>query len=96
MSNQNEDQAENLRKQLEEASSNEKPPLEEVDIFSLPSRKEKHKIVKESKPRKQEEKKEDKKKKKIPFPIIRLLLFLFLLLIALMITYPKWIDKIGL
>ena len=93
MSNHMVDQAENLRRQLMETQLGE-DRLEEVDILNLPPRKEKHKSIKEAKQVNQVDKTPNKKKKKINFPIIQLLLFLFLLLIVLIITSPRWIERV--
>jgi ABC-type Na+ efflux pump permease subunit len=98
----NEDQAQQLRKRFEDSSENLETQEENVDVLSLPSRKEKYQKVKHKKKNNEEiisETKETRDKKKgrsFRFPLVRILLFLFLLLVVLVTTYPKWIEKLNL
>lgn len=101
-SNFTEDQAKQLRKRLE---NNEKDPAvenKEIDILSLPSRKEKYKKTKQTRPEKNGEIEQTQKqtkrvrRRRVKFPLVQILLFMFLLLVILVITYPSWIERLNL
>ena len=73
------DQADELRRQVEK-----KGLSEEVDVLSLPSRKEYH-----------NEKKKKKVKFRVKFPLIRFILFLFFVIVVLALTSPMWLARLG-
>ena len=93
--NVKEDQAEQLRIQFQDEKTKN-----EVDVLSLPSRKEKYKSLKqelkEAKQEQQTNTRNKRKRRRIKFPIVRILLLLFLLLVSLVITYPNWIERLNL
>lgn len=102
-----EDQAEQLRKRLEDNENNPEIGNVEVDILSLPSRKEKYKKNKQTRPPISEEIKSEEidqkqtqtkkvRRRRVKFPLVQILLFLFLLLVILVITYPNWIERLSL
>ncbi|OIJ14850.1 hypothetical protein BKP37_07695 [Anaerobacillus alkalilacustris] len=97
-SNFKEDQAEQLRKHFE-GFEKKNEIHEELDVLSLPPRKEKfkkNKIKVNKEKQKTIDQKERKRKRKVGFPLIKTLLLLFLLLILLVLTYPSWIERINL
>ncbi len=94
-----EDQAEQLRRHFGEMEQENDETDKEVDVLSLPSRKEKYNQKKQMESKKsnmqENKKKQGRKKQKIKFPIVRILLVLFLLLVVLIISYPRWIDRLN-
>ncbi|MDQ0257674.1 hypothetical protein J2S74_005136 [Evansella vedderi] len=64
------------------------------DVLNLPSRKEVHQSKGEFSGKTRKENKNDKKKKQVQFPLVRILLILFLLLVAAVVTYPIWVEKL--
>lgn len=91
-----EDQAEQLRKHFDDKKDDSSKEME-IDVLSLPSRKEKYNQRKEAEKVKKEGQatsSERRRRRRLKFPLVRFLLVLFLLLVTLVITYPSWIDRL--
>ncbi|MGJ9384858.1 hypothetical protein [Salipaludibacillus sp. CF4.18] len=76
-----------------ENQSHEDDTSATLDVQEFPPRSEAHRRKDKQKSRVQKKKKK-KKKKMIRFPLVRILLILFLFLVAAMVTYPIWIQRL--
>ncbi|WP_190238674.1 hypothetical protein [Salipaludibacillus neizhouensis] len=73
-----------------ENQSHEDDTSATLDVQEFPPRSEAHRRKDKRKSRVQKK----KKKKMIRFPLVRILLILFLFLVAAMVTYPIWIQRL--